>query len=185
MLLFKKKDLLVIISKSGTTVQFTKPLKDILKYQHRYNYKFKLYENGKVTIADDYIIDGETLTVLFSSATVTYTSEGATYAEGGDGGSGADFFVITEGYDEAHQADIITQPATEILPAVFRDNKTLLYRKTQVMDSYYSASCAISLSYNDRTQMHYLSITTIVGQQPDVKNFVKTADSDYFVAQST
>lgn len=88
MLLFKKKDLLVVISKSGTTVQFTKPLKDILKYQHRYNYKFKLYENGKVTTADDYIIDGETLTVLFGSAVVTYTSEGATYTEGSGGGSG-------------------------------------------------------------------------------------------------
>ena len=90
MLLFKKKDLLVVISKSNDTVQFTKPLKDILKYQHRYNYKFKMYENGKVTVADDYIIDGETLVVLFGSASVTYTSEGASYMEGsgGDGGEG-------------------------------------------------------------------------------------------------
>lgn len=86
MLLFKKKDLLVVISKSDNTVQFTKPLKDILKYQHRYNYKFKMYENGKVTVADDYIIDGETLTVLFGSATVTYTSDGATYADAMEGG---------------------------------------------------------------------------------------------------
>lgn len=88
MLLFKKKDLLVVISKSGDTVQFTKPLKDILKYQHRYNYKFKMYETGKVTVSDDYIIEGETLTVLFGSASVAYTSEGATYTEGSGGGSG-------------------------------------------------------------------------------------------------
>lgn len=89
MLLFKKKDLLVVISKSGDTVQFTKPLNDILKYQHRYNYKFKMYENGKVTVADDYIIEGDTLTVLFGSATVSYTSEGASYMEGGGSGGGS------------------------------------------------------------------------------------------------
>jgi hypothetical protein len=96
MLLFKKKDLLIVISKSGETVQFTKPLKDILKYQHRYNYKFKMYENGGVTVAEDYIINGETLTVLFGSATVTYTSEGASYTEGsggeGESGGGVDIF---------------------------------------------------------------------------------------------
>lgn len=86
MLLFKKKDLLIVLSKSGETVQFTKPLKDILKYQYRYNYKFVMYENGAVTVADDYVINGETLTVLFGSATVAYTSEGATYTEGGSGG---------------------------------------------------------------------------------------------------
>lgn len=95
MLLFKKKDLLVVISKSGETVQFTKPLKDILKYQHRYNYKFKMYENGKVTVADDYIIEGDTLTVLFGSASVSYTSEGATYTEGGSGGEGGEVPVPT------------------------------------------------------------------------------------------
>lgn len=105
MLLFKKKDLLVVISKSGETVQFTKPLKDILKYQHRYNYKFKMYENGKITVADDYIIEGETLTVLFGSASVSYTSEGASYTEGssdGDGGEGGEVqtkhIVYIEGY---------------------------------------------------------------------------------------
>lgn len=98
MLLFKKKDLLIVISKSGDNVQFTKPLKDILKYQHRYNYKFKLYENGKVTVADDYIIDGETLTVLFRSSTVTYTSEGATYTEGSGGSGGGSGSVSLYGY---------------------------------------------------------------------------------------
>lgn len=34
MLLFHKRDLLVVLTKSGDTVQFAKPIKDILKYQH-------------------------------------------------------------------------------------------------------------------------------------------------------
>lgn len=105
MLLFKKKDLLVVISKSGDTVQFTKSLKDILKYQHRYNYKFKLYENGKVTTADDYIIGDETLTVLFGSATVTYTSEGASYTEGEGGGSGSSGYNIEGQYKANNKTD--------------------------------------------------------------------------------
>ena len=109
MLLFKKKDLLVVISKSDNTVQFTKPLNDILKYQHRYNYKFKMYENGKVTVADDYIIDGETLTVLFGSATVTYTSEGASYTDAMEGGGPTyvDTIIASAGAKDS-QTSVIT-----------------------------------------------------------------------------
>lgn len=90
MLLFHKRDLLVTLTLDDGTVTFSKPVKEILKYQHRYNYKFKLYETGKVTVADDYIIEGETLTVFFGSAYVEYSSSGATYNEGGSGGSGGD-----------------------------------------------------------------------------------------------
>lgn len=90
MLLFHKKDLLVVLTKDGDTVEFSKSVKDILKYQHRYNYKFKLYETGKITVADDYIIEGETLTVFFGTAYVEYSSSGATYNEGGSGGGGGE-----------------------------------------------------------------------------------------------
>lgn len=132
MLLFKKKDLLIVLSKSGTTVQFTKPLKDILKYQYRYNYKFVMYENGAVTVADDYVIDGETLTVLFGSATVAYTSEGATYTEGGSGGGSGESFTLYGPYtaliDETQriQAGGVLDYAFESFLDII-GNKTVVY----------------------------------------------------------
>lgn len=97
MLLFNKKDMLVICKYDGNEVTFSKSLKEILKYQYKYNYKFKLYATGGefvgTFIADDYCIDGENLTIFIGDYIVEYNSSGTsietvTGGSGGEGGEG-------------------------------------------------------------------------------------------------
>lgn len=96
MLLFNKKDMQIICKYDGETVTFSKPLKDILKYQYKYNYRFKLYTTEGYIIADDFKIEGDVLTVLFGTVTVTYSASGAEYNDTtGGGGSGGGAGEVT------------------------------------------------------------------------------------------
>lgn len=144
MLLFHKRDLLVVLTKSDDTVQFSKPIKDILKYQYRYNYKFKLYESGKVTVADDYIIEGETLTVFFGSAYVEYTSSGATYNDGGgSGGDDESGFVIYNVYELPAES----MPATAFLGLYIDADPTELYNQTGFACRYATTESYVETAY--------------------------------------
>lgn len=94
MLLFNKKDMQIICKYDGETVTFSKTLKEILKYQYKYNYRFKAYVTAEdftgYFIADDYLISGDELTVFFGGFSISYNSDGATFtpSSGGEGGEG-------------------------------------------------------------------------------------------------
>lgn len=84
--------MLIICKYDGETVTFSKSLKEILKYQYKYNYRFKLYDTQNNTpayyINDDYFIEDEILTVSFAGFDIMYSSDGASYvpSSGGEGG---------------------------------------------------------------------------------------------------
>lgn len=88
----------IICKYDGETVTFSKSLKEILKYQYKYNYRFKLYktidDSYSYNIADDYEIADDTLAIYFDSHVVIYSPNGAEIhetssgGEGGEGGSG-------------------------------------------------------------------------------------------------
>lgn len=93
MLLFNKKDMQIICKYDGETVTFSKSLKEILKYQYKYNYRFKLYDTQNNTpsyyISDDYFIHDKILAVSFGGFDILYSSDGASYvpSSGDEGGS--------------------------------------------------------------------------------------------------
>lgn len=104
----------IICKYDGETVTFSKTLKEILKYQYKYNYRFKLYATGGnfvgTYVANDYMISGDNLYVFFNDYIIEYSMEGTSIEEsssGGEGGEGGSRILKVHSEYDAEMDDYV------------------------------------------------------------------------------